>query len=73
MAQVFIVEAETADWRRRTYGEMHPHLGDGMLVTVARKGEVADVRALCDSAFASALVVKLQTLMRRAPLNRSRD
>lgn len=73
VAQALIVEAETADWHRLHYGEMHPHFGDGTLAGAARNGDMADARTVCDGEFASALMVVLQTLIRRAALNRSRD
>lgn len=66
VAQALIVEAETADWHRRTYGEIHPHFGDGTLAGAARSTDMADERTVCDGEFAQALMVVLQTILRRA-------
>ena len=39
VTQVFIVEAETAHWRRQTYSDMHLAFGDGTLAGAARNGK----------------------------------
>lgn len=72
VAQALIVEAEAADWHRRHYGEQHPHFGDGTLAGAARNGDMAEERTVCDGEFAGALMVVLQSLVRRAAIERSR-
>lgn len=39
VAQVFIVEAETAHWHWQTYSDMHLAFGDGTLAGAACKGK----------------------------------
>ncbi len=73
VAHSLIVEAETADWHRRTYGELHPHFGDGTLAGAARNGDMAEERTVCDAEFASALMVVLQTILRRSTRQGSRE
>lgn len=66
VAQALIVMAETADWHRRQYGEAHPHFGDGTLAGAAHLGDIAPERSVCDAEFATALIVVLQTVLRRS-------
>jgi len=72
VAQALIVEAETADWHRHHYDEAHPRFGDGTLAAAARNADMSEERTMCDTEFASAMIVVLQTLLRRAAVQRSR-
>ena len=72
VAQALIAEAEMADWYRRTYGELHPTFGDGTLAAAARNAGMSEERTVCDSGFAAALIIVLQTLMRHVVRDQSR-
>ena len=72
VAQALIAEADMADWYRETYGELHPRFGDGTLAAAARNAGMAEERTMCDSGFAAAMIVVLQTLMRHKVRDLSR-
>jgi hypothetical protein len=69
VARQLIEAAETADVYCRSTGNTNSTYGDGTLASAARLSGLKSEPAVCDHAFAKALILVLETLVAHTPVN----
>lgn len=66
VVQTLVQHADIADNLRQSGGGVHPEFGDGTLAAAARRLGMAAEPAICDTRFATALILVLQGLIAHA-------